>query len=75
MGVDMGTYDQLIAHRMNLEQLRVHLGCTSLHFLSLEGMMRAIGRTEGYCNACFKGEYPFEINLDQTKTGFEHAIA
>jgi len=75
MGVDMGTYEQLIAHRMNLEQLRAHLGCTSLHFISLEGMMRAIGRSDGYCNACFTGEYPIQINFGQTKTGFENGIS
>jgi len=75
MGVDMGTYDQLISHRKNLEELRQHLGCTTLQFLSLEGMMRAIGRNGGYCNACFTGSYPFEINIEQTKTGFEGAIS
>jgi amidophosphoribosyltransferase len=75
MGVDMGTYEQLISHRMDLEGLRRHLGCTSLKFLSLEGMMRAIGSPNGYCNACFTGRYPFEINFGQTKTGFEKALA
>jgi amidophosphoribosyltransferase len=75
MGVDMGTYDELISHRKNLEELRQHLGCTSLQFISLEGMMQAIGRTGNYCNACFTGQYPFPINFEQTKTGFEGAIA
>jgi len=75
MGVDMGTYNELISHRKNLEELRQHLGCTSLQFISLPGMMQAIGRSGGYCNACFTGEYPFAINVEQTKTGFEGAIA
>jgi amidophosphoribosyltransferase len=74
MGVDMGTYDQLISYHKNVEELRLHIGCTSLYFVSLEGMMRAMNRTEGYCNACFTGEYPIPINFDQTKTGFEGAI-
>ena len=74
MGVDMGTYDELIAHRMNVEQIRQHIGCDSLHFLSLEGMMRAIGRAEGYCNACFTGIYPMPIDAQVVKTGFESAI-
>ncbi len=71
MGVDMGTYDELIAHRMTIEQTREHIGCDSLHYLSVEGVMRAIGRKEGYCNACFTGVYPFKINTQHTKTGFE----
>ncbi len=74
MGVDMGTYEQLIAHQRSVEQIRVHLGSDSLHFLSLEGMMAAIGRSEGYCNACFTGIYPLPTPLDAAKTGFEQAI-
>jgi amidophosphoribosyltransferase len=75
MGVDMGNYDELIAHRMSKEELRQRLGCTTLEFLSIDGMMRAIGRNENYCNACFTGIYPFEVLANQTKTGFEDAIS
>lgn len=74
MGVDMGTYDELIAHRMTLEEMRDHIDCDSLHFLSLDGMMRAIGRASGYCHACFTGVYPLEVDAERTKTGFERAI-
>jgi len=75
MGVDMGTYDELIAHRLTVDEICTHIDCDSLHFLSLDGMMRAIGRSEGYCNACFTGVYPIELDAQQTKTGFEKAIA
>lgn len=60
MGVDMGTYEELIAHHMSVEEMRQHIGCDSLHFLSEEGMMRALNRTSGYCKACFTGNYPIE---------------
>jgi amidophosphoribosyltransferase len=75
MGVDMGTYHELIAHRMTLDEVRDHVDADSLHFLSLAGMMRAIGREAGYCNACFTGVYPIDVDAEQTKTGFEQAIA
>lgn len=71
MGVDMGSYDELIAHRMTVEEIRDHIGCDSLHYLSIGGMMRALGRKEGYCNACFTGVYPFPVDTQHTKTGFE----
>ena len=71
MGVDMGTYDELIAHRKNIAEICAHIGADSLAYLSLEGMLKAIGRTEGYCAACFDGCYPLEINPGATKTGFE----
>jgi len=75
MGVDMGRYDELIAHAHTLDEMREHFDCDTLHFLSLEGMMRAIGRTAGYCNACFTGIYPLDVDPEHSKTGFEKAIA
>ena len=74
MGVDMGTYDELIAHHQTPEQICAHIGADSLHFLSLEGMMTALGRTEGYCNACFTGNYPLPVDTDASKMGFEGGI-
>ncbi len=74
MGVDMGTYEELIAHRLTLEEIRDHIDADTLHFLSLDGMMRAIGRQSGYCNACFTGVYPIDVDVQGTKTGFEKAI-
>jgi amidophosphoribosyltransferase len=71
----MGTYEELIAHRMTIDEMRDHIDCDSLRFLSLEGMLRAIDRREGYCNACFTGLYPIELDAEYTKTGFEEAIA
>lgn len=75
MGVDMATYDELIAHRMTVPEIQKHLGCDSLGYLSLEGMMRAIGREEGYCNACFTGVYPIDLYEEQVKTAFEGVLA
>ncbi|OQY97552.1 MAG: amidophosphoribosyltransferase [Chloroflexi bacterium UTCFX4] len=75
MGVDMGTYDEMIAHKLTVEEIRDYIGADSLHFLSVEGMMRAVGRREGYCNACFTGVYPLEIDRAHVKTGFERALA
>ncbi len=71
MGVDMGTYEDLIAHHHTIDEIRDYIGADSLHFLSVEGMMRALGRREGYCNACFTGIYPLEIDRVHIKTGFE----
>lgn len=71
MGVDMGTYDALIAHQRTVEQIRDFVGADSLHYLSVDGMMRAIGRSEGFCQACFTGKYPVEVNVGTVKTGFE----
>ncbi len=75
MGVDMGTYAELIAHRLSVDEICQKIGADSLYFLSLDGMMEAIGRTEGYCNACFTGRYPINIDPETSKSSFETAIA
>lgn len=67
MGVDMGTYEELISARLSLEELRVHVGADSLEFLTVEGMMNAIGRTDGYCAACFTGEYAIDTTAVQIR--------
>ena len=87
MGLDMGTYDELVSHRMTVEELRAHIGADSLAFLSLDGMMEAINSvsdagtngpgagTAGYCNACFTGRYPIEVGPQPTKGEFERVLA
>ena len=75
MGVDMGVFEDLIAHKRTVEEIRKFVGADSLYYLSLEGMMRAVGRTDGYCQACFTGKYPIPVDLISAKTGFERGIA
>ncbi|PWH15115.1 MAG: hypothetical protein DDG60_06690 [Anaerolineae bacterium] len=74
MGVDMGTYDDLIAHKRTVDEIRDEVGADSLTFLSLQGMMRAVGSSEGYCQACFTGRYPVPVDVSTAKTGFEMPI-
>jgi amidophosphoribosyltransferase len=65
MGVDMATYRELIAHKLDIDQIRERVGAESLDYLSLPGMLEAISNTVGfknsYCTACFSGDYPIDI--------------
>ena len=71
MGVDMGRHEDLIAHKRTVDEIREYVGADSLHYLSLKGMMKAVGRQDGYCQACFTGQYPIPVDLMSVKTGFE----
>jgi amidophosphoribosyltransferase len=71
MGVDMGNYEDLIAHKRTVDEIRKAVKADSLSYLSLDGMMRAVGRPDGYCQACFTGKYPIPVDLSNVKTGFE----
>jgi len=70
MGVDMPTREELVASSNAVSEISDILGTDSLHFLSLEGMMRAIGSESGYCNACFTGVYPFAVEERLVKERF-----
>lgn len=75
-GVDMGTHEELIAHQLSVEEIADHIGADSLGYLSLDNMMSAIGRDEGYCNACFTGSYPVpvQLNLMSSKKRFDGVL-
>ena len=71
-GVDMARRDELIASRMDIEQIRKHIGADTLGYLSLDGMIRATGGTpDQYCAACFTGEYLVPVQLELTKESLE----
>jgi amidophosphoribosyltransferase len=71
MGVDMGRHEDLIAHNRTVNEICDHVGADSLYYLSVEGMMRALQREDGFCQACFTGQYPITVDLSSVKTGFE----
>jgi amidophosphoribosyltransferase len=71
MGVDMGRHKDLIAYNRTVEQIREHVDADSLYYLSVDGMMKAIQRSDGFCQACFTGQYPIPVDLSNVKTGFE----
>ncbi|MED3575351.1 amidophosphoribosyltransferase [Cytobacillus praedii] len=65
-GIDTSTKEELIAANHSVEEIRELIGADTLTFLSVEGMVEAIGRkedgeTRGSCLACFTGKYPTEI--------------
>lgn len=57
-GIDTPSTDELIAANRSLEETRRFLGVDSLNYLSIEGMLRAVGNGGRFCTACFTAEYP-----------------
>lgn len=61
-GIDMANQEDLVASKLDVEQIRKLIGATSLGYLSLAGVTRAIGiHKENFCRACFDGKYPIDI--------------
>ncbi len=72
-GVDMATRYELIAANKDVEEIRQYIGADSLGYLSLEGLVAAVGLDrQELCLACFTGNYPVPIQLGMMdKLGFE----
>ncbi len=71
MGVDMATQDELIAGNLEVEAIARHLRADTLAYLSLDGLLEVVGAgREGYCRACFTGDYPVPIE-GTAKQAFE----
>ncbi len=72
-GIDMSTRQELIAADLDVEQIRDYVGADSLGYLSLEGMVAATDQpADGFCRACFDGEYPIPIPEHAGKFLLEH---
>ena len=61
-GVDMKTRDQFIAASHTVEEIREIIGADSLAYISIPGLIKAIGIGENdLCLACLTGKYPTNI--------------
>ncbi len=66
-GIDMQTQTEFIASKKDIEGIRKEIGADSLAYISLEGLINAIGEPESeLCLACLTGEYPIK-RKEQTK--------
>lgn len=58
-GIDFPTKEELIANKYNMEEIRKYFECDSVHYLSLEGMLKCVSMPPYcYCTACWSGKYP-----------------
>ncbi len=69
-GIDTPRTSELLAANMSVEEMRTFIGATSLAFLSVDGIYRALGadrrdpRSPQFTDHCFTGDYPTEL-VDQ----------
>jgi amidophosphoribosyltransferase len=66
-GIDTPRTTELLAANMSVPEMRQFIGATSLEFLSVDGIYRALGherrdaRAPQYTDHCFTGDYPTEL--------------
>jgi amidophosphoribosyltransferase len=65
-GVDTPRKSELIAATHTVEEIREFLEADTLAYLSLEGLMTAVGRDRSaYCSSCYTGVYPVPVPRDE----------
>jgi amidophosphoribosyltransferase len=65
-GVDTPNRGELIASSHSVDEIRRHIRADSLAYLSLDGMLQAMGGdTDTFCTACYTGDYPIRFPEDQ----------
>jgi amidophosphoribosyltransferase len=71
-GIDFADPDELIAANKTVDEVREHIGATSLAYLSLEGLQASTRRPASqFCRACLTREYPTAIPREARKLQFE----
>ncbi|RJR14607.1 MAG: amidophosphoribosyltransferase [Nitrospiraceae bacterium] len=64
-GIDTPTRKELIASTHTENEIRKYITADSLHYLSLEGLLKVVPNPEKYCTACFNDNYPVLTRQDR----------
>jgi amidophosphoribosyltransferase len=71
-GIDLADPSEMIASTRTVEEVREHVGATSLAYLSHDGLVEATRRpASALCRACLTGDYPTEVPDEAAKLRFE----
>jgi amidophosphoribosyltransferase len=71
-GIDFPTPTELIANGRSVEEIRQFIEVDSLHYLSLDGMLKCFSKpAASYCTACWSGNYPIPVDMVMSKFGLE----
>ena len=69
-GLDTPTREELIASSNTIDEIRQYVGCTTLSYLSHDGLLASLDVADqeenGFCSACFTGDYP--VAIEDAKT-------
>ncbi len=73
-GTDIDSCENLIACQHTIPEITGMIGADSLGYLPLESLPELCGG-QGYCSACFSGQYPTHIPEDTRKDQFEQKLS
>ena len=75
-GIDFPERSKLMAANNSIDEIRRYLNADSLGYLSLDGMVNAVGAPkESFCLACYDGNYPVPYSPSLEKHVMERRAA
>jgi amidophosphoribosyltransferase len=64
-GIDTAVRSELIASRLSVGEIREFLNADSLHYLSMENLLKSCGQEKDrFCTACFDCDYMIDVPED-----------
>lgn len=73
-GTDIDSEDHLIACKHTVSEISDMIGADSLGYLPVDKLYSLI-ENDGFCSACFCGEYPTTVPTDTRKDRFEQKLS
>ena len=70
-GTDIDAPENLIANHHTVDEIAKIIGVDSLGYLSVEHLLQIADGCEGFCTACFGGDYPTAVPTQTDKNRFE----
>lgn len=70
-GIDTPNRRELLASLAEIERIREQIGSDSLGYLSIDGLLGALGGKNGFCLGCFNGIYPISAPIEGEKNCLE----
>ena len=79
-GTDIDSREHLIACNHSIEEIAQIIGVDSLGYLSVDSVTKLAAGSgcpvgEGFCTACFSGNYPTEVPARPEKNRFERKLS
>jgi amidophosphoribosyltransferase len=67
-GIDTPSRSELIASNHSVEEIAKYITADSVAYLTIDGLHRAVSgeKGNGFCDACFTGNYPVAFTSPQT---------
>lgn len=73
-GTDIDTRENLVACHHTVKEIAEMIGADTLGYLPVKALHELVGH-EGFCNACFTGEYATPVPQNVSKNRFERRLS